>query len=98
MVVFVIMLALSFFTVLYYPTHLAWWALIIAFIIAFVWMVPLGMVQAITNIQIGLNVITEFIIGYMQPGRPLAMMSFNLWVANINANEMDAGSCWFSAP
>jgi hypothetical protein len=63
------MLGLYFFTMLYYPTPLA-------FVIAFVWMVPLDMVQAITNIQIGLNVITEFIIWYMQPGKPLAMMSF----------------------
>jgi OPT family small oligopeptide transporter len=37
------------------------------------------MVQAITNIQIGLNVFTEFIIGYMLPGRPLAMMSFKTY-------------------
>jgi OPT family oligopeptide transporter len=37
------------------------------------------MVQAITNIQIGLNVFTEFIIGYMLPGRPIAMMSFKTY-------------------
>jgi OPT family small oligopeptide transporter len=37
------------------------------------------MVQAIANIQIGLNVFTEFIIGYMLPGRPLAMMSFKTY-------------------
>lgn len=36
------------------------------------------MIQAITNIQIGLNVFTEFIISYMQPGKPLAMMSFKV--------------------
>jgi OPT family oligopeptide transporter len=37
------------------------------------------MIQAITNIQIGLNVFTEFIISYMLPGRPLAMMSFKTY-------------------
>jgi len=37
------------------------------------------MIQAVTNIQIGLNVITEFIIGYMLPGRPLAMMMFKMF-------------------
>jgi len=37
------------------------------------------MIQAITNQQIGLNVITELIIGYMLPGRPIAMMMFKTW-------------------
>jgi hypothetical protein len=42
-------------------------------------MVPIGMVQAMTNIAIGLNVITEFLVGYMTPGRPLAMMMFKTY-------------------
>lgn len=37
------------------------------------------MIQAITNQQVGLNVITELIIGYMLPGRPIAMMLFKTW-------------------
>ena len=37
------------------------------------------MIQAITNQQIGLNVITELIIGYMLPGRPIAMMLFKTY-------------------
>ncbi|PAV24301.1 OPT oligopeptide transporter [Pyrrhoderma noxium] len=34
---------------------------------------------AITNQQVGLNVITELIIGYLLPGRPVAMMLFKTW-------------------
>ena len=37
------------------------------------------MIQAITNQQVGLNVITELIIGYALPGRPIAMMMFKTW-------------------
>jgi OPT family oligopeptide transporter len=37
------------------------------------------MIQAITNQQIGLNVITELIVGYLLPGRPIAMMLFKTW-------------------
>lgn len=37
------------------------------------------MIQAITNQQIGLNVITELIVGYLLPGRPVAMMLFKTW-------------------
>ena len=34
------------------------------------------MIQAITNQQIGLNVITELVVGYALPGKPVAMMIF----------------------
>jgi OPT family oligopeptide transporter len=44
-----------------------------------VYVVPIGMILAITNSQIGLNVITELIIGYALPGRPIAMMMFKTW-------------------
>jgi OPT oligopeptide transporter protein len=39
-------------------------------------MIPIGMIQAVTNITIGLNVFTEYVISYALPGRPIAMMSF----------------------
>lgn len=48
-------------------------------ILAFVYLIPIGMIQAITNQQVGLNVITELIIGYALPGRPIAMMLFKTW-------------------
>jgi hypothetical protein len=70
------MLALSFVSILVWNTHFSWWAMIIGIIIPCVWVVPIGIIYATTNIQIGLNVFTEFIIGYMLPGRPLAMMMF----------------------
>ena len=53
--------------------------MVVCLIIPLFWMVPIGMVQAMTNITIGLNVITEFIVGYMTPGRPLAMMMFKTY-------------------
>ena len=51
----------------------------LALVIAFFYVVPVGMIQAITNQQVGLNVITELIIGYGLPGRPIAMMMFKTW-------------------
>jgi OPT oligopeptide transporter protein len=44
-----------------------------------VYTIPIGVIQAITNQQVGLNVITELIIGYALPGRPIAMMLFKTW-------------------
>ncbi|KAF5343654.1 hypothetical protein D9758_014690 [Tetrapyrgos nigripes] len=52
---------------------------ILALVISFAYMIPIGMIQAITNQQVGLNVITELIIGYALPGRPVAMMLFKTW-------------------
>ncbi|KAL9121181.1 MAG: hypothetical protein Q9187_002259 [Circinaria calcarea] len=76
---FLAVLGIALASVLAYPTHLTWWAFFISLAISLVFSVPIGMIQAITNIQLGLNVITEFIIGYMQPGRPVAMMLFKTY-------------------
>ncbi|KAG9084317.1 hypothetical protein FRC06_004129 [Ceratobasidium sp. 370] len=62
-----------------WPTQMPVWALFLALIIAFVYIIPIGMIQAITNQQVGLNVITELIIGYALPGHPIAMMMFKTW-------------------
>lgn len=68
------MLLIGFWTVLGYPTNLTWWAFLLAILISFGFALPIGIIQAVTNTQIGLNVLTEFIFGYIQPGRPLALM------------------------
>ncbi|CAK7218725.1 hypothetical protein SBRCBS47491_003608 [Sporothrix bragantina] len=79
MVLFAITLALGFLTILAYPTNLAWWAFLLAVAIAFMFSLPIGIIQAVTNNQIGLNVLTEFVFGYIQPGRPLALMLFKTY-------------------
>ena len=77
--VFVSMIALSLVTVLAYETQLAAWAFFLALLISIVFAIPIGMIAASSGISIGLNVLTEFIIGYLQPGRPLAMMMFKTY-------------------
>ncbi|RYO77298.1 hypothetical protein DL766_000226 [Monosporascus sp. MC13-8B] len=74
MSLFGVVLLLGFIAVLGYPTNLTWWAFLLAVAISFVFALPIGIIQAVTNNQIGLNVLTEFIYGYIQPGRPLALM------------------------
>jgi OPT family small oligopeptide transporter len=76
MALFAIMIAMSFAVVCAWPTEFPWWAYIVCMLIPIIWTVPVGIIQAVTNYQIGLNVITEYIVGYMLPGRPLAMMIF----------------------
>ncbi|KAF8264241.1 OPT oligopeptide transporter protein-domain-containing protein [Lactarius quietus] len=55
------------------------WAFILALVFAFAYTIPIGIIQAMTNQEIGLSVITELIIGYLLPGRPIAMMLFKTW-------------------
>ncbi|KAJ4200686.1 hypothetical protein NW767_007306 [Fusarium falciforme] len=74
MSLFAAMLLIGFYTVLGFPTNLSWWAFLLAIAISFGFALPIGIIQAVTNTQIGLNVLTEFIYGYLQPGRPLALM------------------------
>ena len=70
------MLAVGFVAVLGYPTNMSWWAFILSVMISFGFALPIGIIQAITNNQIGLNVLTEFVYGYIQPGRPLGLMMY----------------------
>jgi OPT oligopeptide transporter protein len=59
-----------------WPTEVPIWGLLAALSISAFYIVPAGMIQAITNQEIGLNVITELVAGYALPGRPVAMMIF----------------------
>jgi len=78
-IVFITMFVFGVVSIEVYKTKFPVWAMVLALVIAFVYVIPIGMIQAITNQQVGLNVITELIIGYALPGRPVAMMLFKTW-------------------
>jgi OPT family small oligopeptide transporter len=78
-IIFVAMFVFGIACIQAYPTNLPIWAFILSLVIAFVYVIPIGMIQAITNQQVGLNVITELIVGYILPGRPVAMMLFKTY-------------------
>ncbi|KAI3596743.1 opt oligopeptide transporter [Moniliophthora roreri] len=77
--IFVTFFGFGVFSIELWPTQMPVWALLLALVIAFVYVIPVGIVQAITNQDIALNVITELIIGYVLPGRPITMMMFKTW-------------------
>ena len=72
----VIVFATSAVTIEVWPTEVPIWGLLISISVAAFYIIPIGMIQAITNQQIALNVITELVAGYALPGRPLANMIF----------------------
>ncbi|KAM3743914.1 hypothetical protein ACB098_06G012200 [Castanea mollissima] len=59
--------------------QLPWWGLLMACGIALFFTLPIGIIQATTNVQPGLNVITELVIGYIYPGKPLANVAFKTY-------------------
>ncbi|EFJ21321.1 hypothetical protein SELMODRAFT_232939 [Selaginella moellendorffii] len=83
---FLALLALSIFgsiitcVVFKDQVQLPWWGVLLACGLAFVFTLPIGVITATTNQQTpGLNVITEYIIGYMLPGKPIANVCFKTY-------------------
>lgn len=80
-VLLVAMIALTIWVCEYYKEmlQLPWWGVLLACALAFFFTLPIGIIQATTNQQPGLNIITEYIIGYLYPGRPVANMCFKVY-------------------
>ncbi|KAJ3188033.1 hypothetical protein HK101_009279 [Irineochytrium annulatum] len=55
---------------------LPWWGVLLGFGLALISILPIGIIQAISGQQIGLNVMSEFLIGLILPGRIAAVMAF----------------------
>uniref|UniRef100_A0A3Q7JBL3 Uncharacterized protein n=1 Tax=Solanum lycopersicum TaxID=4081 RepID=A0A3Q7JBL3_SOLLC len=56
--------------------QLPWWGLLLAAAIALIFTLPISIITATTNMTPGLNVMTEYIIGLIIPGRPIANVCF----------------------
>ncbi|XP_009615074.1 oligopeptide transporter 4-like [Nicotiana tomentosiformis] len=72
-------LSLVLCTVLKSEIQLPWWGLIFACGIALIFTLPISIIQATTNNSPGLNVITEYIIGLIIPGKPIANVCFKTY-------------------
>ncbi|KAI9206662.1 OPT oligopeptide transporter protein-domain-containing protein [Polychytrium aggregatum] len=58
------------------PYRIPWYATLLAVCIGIVFIVPIGILQAISGQQLGVNIITEFIAGLMMPGQTVPVMVF----------------------
>ncbi|KAF3332304.1 oligopeptide transporter 7 [Carex littledalei] len=74
-------IALTVFACEYYidQLQLPWWGVLLACALAIFFTLPIGIITATTNQTPGLNVITEYIMGYLYPGRPVANMCFKVY-------------------
>ncbi|KAF8272951.1 glutathione transporter [Lactarius quietus] len=73
-------------------TGLPVWAFFVANVMAVFFIIPFGIVQAITNQQMDLTVLAEFIMGYATSGRPLMVMMFKTIAGNTAAQGISYSS------
>ncbi|XP_026433490.1 oligopeptide transporter 4-like [Papaver somniferum] len=59
--------------------QMPWWALILACAIALIFTLPISIITATTNQTPGLNIITEYLMGLMLPGKPIANVCFKTY-------------------
>ncbi|KAF9434377.1 hypothetical protein BGZ76_008118 [Entomortierella beljakovae] len=83
---FVITCGLSLLTCIIWD-YMPWWAVILALALAIFFVLPVGIVQAVTNQQPGLNIVTEYVIGYLLPGHAIANVTFKTYgyIVNVQA-------------
>ncbi|KAH7283220.1 hypothetical protein KP509_35G066400 [Ceratopteris richardii] len=74
-----VMLSMVVCFVLKDQVQLPWWGLLLACALAASFTLPIGVIVATTNQAPGLNIITEYIMGYLLPGRPLANVLFKVY-------------------
>ncbi|KAM7523091.1 hypothetical protein LguiA_012993 [Lonicera macranthoides] len=53
--------------------------MLFAFGLAWLVTLPIGIIQATTNQQPGYNIVAQFIIGYVLPGKPIANLLFKIY-------------------
>ncbi|KAJ3388985.1 hypothetical protein HDU92_001224 [Lobulomyces angularis] len=78
---FFFMLFLSIFNVeiLAPELQIRWWGICLGVLISSFFALPVGIIKAITGTGIGLNVLTEMIMGYIKPGEPISNICFKTY-------------------
>ncbi|KAK0566916.1 hypothetical protein OC844_000514 [Tilletia horrida] len=82
-------LGASILLVMFSPLQLPVWALLLCVAIALIFLLPVGVIKATSDTSIGLNVITEFVAGYLMPGRPIANVAFKCYGYMTMAQALD---------
>ncbi|KAI3915062.1 hypothetical protein MKW92_007251 [Papaver armeniacum] len=59
--------------------QLPWWGMLFAFALAWIVTLPIGVIEATTNQRLGYDIIAEFMIGYVLPGKPIANLLFKIY-------------------
>ena len=74
----IVSLVLGIIAVEVCDTGLPVWAFLLSIILAMIFVLPFGILQAVTNQLLSPGVLAEIICGYALPGRPIALMVFKI--------------------
>ncbi|KAJ4962535.1 hypothetical protein NE237_022474 [Protea cynaroides] len=59
--------------------QMPWWGLLLGSALAFAFTLPISIITATTNQTPGLNIITEYLMGLIYPGKPVANVCFKVY-------------------
>ncbi|KAI7730945.1 hypothetical protein M8C21_002532 [Ambrosia artemisiifolia] len=76
-VTLLVALALTIF--MKHDIQMPYWGLLAAALMAFIFTLPISIITATTNQTPGLNIITEYAMGLVYPGRPIANVCFKTY-------------------
>ena len=71
-----IMICVQVAVSLWTPFTMPVWSVFLCIGITFFFLLPIGIITAITGLQLGLNVLSEFVIGLLIPGQTVAVIAF----------------------
>lgn len=71
--------SLALFIIRKNEVQMPWWGLLFAAALSFIFTLPIAIITATTNQTPGLNVITEYIMGTILPGKPIANVCFKTY-------------------
>ncbi|KAM7514469.1 hypothetical protein LguiA_004052 [Lonicera macranthoides] len=79
LLVITILISLALTIFLKKEIQMPFWGLLFAAALAFIFTLPISIITATTNQTPGLNIITEYIMGIIYPGRPIANVCFKTY-------------------
>ncbi|CAG8611570.1 2560_t:CDS:2 [Paraglomus brasilianum] len=77
--IFAVSLTMAMMFAILWSTGLPFWGVIVAVLLSLVTILPVGIIQATANQQIGINILSEVLGGYMFSGQPVATYLFKVY-------------------
>ncbi|KAI8867004.1 hypothetical protein GQ42DRAFT_63417 [Ramicandelaber brevisporus] len=78
-VIYLIACALAIVACEKFNLDMRWYMFLVCMLLPLIFVIPIGMIQAVTNQQPGLNIITELIFGYIYPGNAIGNVTFKVY-------------------
>lgn len=71
------------------PFYMQWWLTIVCILVGVTFTLPVGIIQAVTGFQPGLNILTQVISGLIVPGQTSSVMAFKTMGYDISIQALN---------